>query len=152
MLLLSAIIAQQSSQFYQIAKGVAAKEARAKGNWLGFYDGYASFFQLTSIPLQIINHQTHMLIVFSGTINSGNEMQFHLAWTCNEPDELELRQGLGRLLFLQTKKMAVKCAYSFLCARRHKERNMLQSGFDHGGSYSFISKSSQTASDIAGSS
>ena len=48
------------------------------------------------IPLQIIDHQTNVLVVFTWTINIGNKMQFQFAWTCNKPDELELRQGLGR--------------------------------------------------------
>lgn len=83
------------------------------------------------IRFQVIDLQTNVLLTFTWTISSRKEMQFHLPRTCGEPDELEMRQGLWGLFFLQTNQMAVKGAHGLLCARRNQKGSMLKSRFCH---------------------
>jgi hypothetical protein len=54
------------------------------------------------VILQIIHYEAYVTPISPiGWIGGRYEMQFHFALPGSEPDEMEMRQGLWRLFFLQ---------------------------------------------------
>jgi hypothetical protein len=55
-----------------------------------------------SVILQIIHYEAYVTPISPiGWIGGRYEMQFHFSLPGSEPDEMEMRQGLWRLFFLQ---------------------------------------------------
>src|SRR5260221_12127554 len=88
------IISLDRSKLQPVAEGFQAEEPRAMGNRLSWQNRYSRLSQSAPVRFQVLHHESDVpLIGLAWPSGVRQEVQFQLALSGGEPDEMEMRQA-----------------------------------------------------------